>query len=70
MSTRKVTFEWSTEYGECHDCGLPAAFASGWQAIVNAGTVKVIPATLKRCAVCAANDAAAGEHVIRIDQLA
>ena len=55
---KTVTFQWSTEHGECYDCGNPAAFISDEH--------NTAPENL-RCAVCAANDAAAGAAIRRID---
>ena len=52
-----VHFMWSTEHGECYDCGLPAAFYRDG----------VIAEHNKLCAVCAANDAAKGAEIHRID---
>jgi hypothetical protein len=57
-----VTFRWSTIYGKCLDCGLPAAFGidrtprKSWDDDVH-----------KLCAVCAANHAVDGESVFRLD---
>jgi len=45
-----VVFEWSTEHGECYDCGCPAAYTTD-------------PIT-KLCAVCAAQHAADGETIV------
>jgi hypothetical protein len=65
-STEAVLFHWSTEHGTCYECGLPAAFylpdAYGMD---SEGPTEVN----KRCAVCAANDAAEGERVARIASL-
>lgn len=54
---RPVLFHWSTEHGDCYDCGLPAAFYR------DGGT----EAHHKVCAVCAANDAVNGSEIARID---
>jgi hypothetical protein len=54
---RPVLFHWSTEHGECYDCGLPAAFYR------DGGR----EAHHQVCAVCAANDAANGSEIARID---
>lgn len=55
--TRTVVFTWSTKLGNCYDCGLPAAF-----------TVDREESSDLRCAVCAANAAARGETIQRIDK--
>lgn len=61
---KTVTFNWSTEYGTCYDCGLPAAFC------LTGMTYKDWDLdNLKRCAICAANDAANGESITRLDRL-
>lgn len=52
-----VIFQWSRNYGDCYDCGLPAAFA------INNSMEK----HNKRCCVCAANAAVDGEKIYRID---
>lgn len=61
MSTETVTFTWSRDHGDCEDCGLPAAF---WN--VHAyGPWK----HQRLCAVCAANAAADGGCIQRIEPL-
>lgn len=54
--TEHVEFDWSTEHGECYECGLPAAFS----------LTADMADTGKRCCVCAANAAAEGETIIRL----
>lgn len=51
----RVVFHWDPRHGPCHDCDLPAAFRLG-----DASGEKL-------CAVCAANHAADGQRIIRID---
>lgn len=62
---RKVTFVWDDTYGNCYDCGRPAAFLSdsynNWMFGIN-----ILPHE-RRCAVCAANDACDGVEIMRID---
>ncbi len=58
--TRTLLHAWSTEYGECYDCGAPAAFLRGYRP----STVRL---EARVCAVCAANSAADGERITRID---
>ena len=48
-----IVFGWSRNHGDCYDCGLPAAFLSEGQTL---------------CAVCAANHAADGALVSRIEE--
>lgn len=55
--TEVIVFHWSRHHGDCYDCGRPAAFTS----------VQVDGP--KHCAVCAANAAAAGEEIMRIEEL-
>lgn len=68
-----ATFVWSNEHGHCYECGLPAAF------YLPVAYLKEEPGATnegdegptewnKRCAVCAANAAAEGEAVKRIDE--
>lgn len=61
-----VLMRWSNKHGECYGCGLPAAF---W--IPNRNVDHLSPtaphASEKRCAVCAANEAAEGLLIRRID---
>lgn len=60
-----VTFEWSDEHGECYDCGLPAAYYLYGR--TRKPGVVYEPADI-RCSVCAANLAADGETIRRIDE--
>lgn len=54
-----VTFMWSLEHGPCQECGRPAAFLE-----VDAyGPGR----HMKQCSVCAANAAALGSTIRRID---
>lgn len=62
-----VTFKWSTEYGECYECGLPAAFYTTDAYDRPDEPPKPLGDEHKRCAVCAANDASTGLTIIRID---
>jgi hypothetical protein len=50
-----VVFQWARDHGDCRECGLPAAFF----------TVSTPVRTL--CAVCAANAAAEGEEIMRLE---
>lgn len=52
-----VVFQWARSHGDCIDCGLPAAFVN------NATPNRIL------CAVCAANDAADGERITRIEEI-
>lgn len=63
-TTEHIEFDWSTQWGRCYECGLPAAFY-----LPDAYGVEGEPPQDKnlRCAVCAANAAADGETVRRID---
>lgn len=54
-----VIFQWVDQYGPCYECGRPAAFFVGKDDGPRPQT--------KRCAVCAANAAADGEFVQRIE---
>lgn len=54
-----VTFRWSTDHGECESCGLPSAF----HAIDQYGEGK----HQRLCCVCAADLAADGWPIARID---
>jgi len=61
VAVQEVKFLWSTEHGHCYDCGAPAAF-------------KVLDYELtgdenRFCAVCAANHAADGYEIRRIEEL-
>ena len=62
--TERVVFHWTREWGDCYECGLPAAFF-----LPDAyGVEDEAPSRHNlRCAVCAANAAAEGERVARID---
>ena len=55
-----VEFYWSDAFGECYDCGRPAAFVSSEH---NSDPEN------KRCAICAANDASGGATIQRIDAI-
>lgn len=46
-----VEFDWSPEYGDCYDCGLPAAYKTD------------DPPAHILCSVCAAAAAAEGERI-------
>lgn len=59
----EVTFTWSTRAGRCYDCGRPAAFLRGTYLRQPHDSDE----TTKLCAVCAANAAADGEPITRID---
>lgn len=54
-----VVLGWSNRHGPCYECGLPAAFA-----LADEGPLRP---EIKRCSVCAANDAATGIAIVRID---
>ena len=60
-----VTFIWSTEDGHCYDCGLPAAFYAPKR---YSHEPRDPSPQNKLCAVCAANEAAGGEMIRRIDE--
>jgi len=65
IGLEKVEFLWSTKHGGCYDCGLPAAFARDSQGGLATG---LDPSEGERlCSVCAANAAADGEPIRRID---
>jgi hypothetical protein len=55
-----VIFRWSTKHGPCYDCGSPAAFKLAGEETHY---------TNNRCAVCAANLAADGGLIERIEPL-
>lgn len=57
-----AVFQWSREYGECWDCGLPAAYAAG-----SPPERDSIPER-RLCCVCAAEAAAGGETIDRLDE--
>lgn len=59
-----VVFQWSTKHGPCHDCGLPAAYVQP-----NAYGPKSTAEPPKLCAVCAADVAAGGAEILRIEDL-
>ena len=67
-----ATFAWSNEHGYCYDCGLPAAFFLP-RAYINEERTPGAPDQKpndvnKRCSICAANDAADGVTVRRIEE--
>lgn len=64
MTLVDVHFQWEDRHGKCSECGLPAAFL-----VPDAYGDRALDDHHKRCAVCAANDAAGGERVIRIEEL-
>lgn len=67
MTLIDVRFKWNDKEGTCSDCGLPAAFAVPDAYGPNpSGT---IAPHMKRCSVCAANDAVEGERLVRIYKL-
>lgn len=55
----EVVFHWDDAHGKCYDCGKPAAFTSSEH--------ESEPEN-KRCALCAANDAANGASIQWIDK--
>lgn len=59
-----VVFQWYNHNGQCYDCGLPAAF----KLVGHAAYSKNLD-SWKRCCVCAANAAADGEFIERIEPL-
>jgi hypothetical protein len=59
MALHTVVFHWDDAFGFCYECGRPAHFESD----ENSDR----PFSL-RCGVCAANDAAGGAKVWRIDE--
>lgn len=63
---RLVEFVWSSEDGDCYDCGLPAAF---WSAAQYGATRDEPEPEDLLCAVCAANVAADGFAIDRIENL-
>lgn len=52
-----VTFHWHTRYGPCEDCGLPSAY------LIDGNS----ESALRTCSVCAAEHAAGGSHIARLD---
>jgi hypothetical protein len=66
-----VNLFWRDSYGHCYDCGLPAAFilSSEYTYQVNRSERVEYRDTDKRCAICAANAAADGEYIQRIEDL-
>lgn len=63
-----VSLEWSDKYGSCIECGLPAAFFCPGLYGENDPKYVIPRVQNKFCAVCAANRAADGEKVMRIDR--
>lgn len=59
-----VVLQWSRKHGECQECGLPAAFRT-----LNAAPPGRPDTSRNLCAVCAANFAADGETIMRIEEL-
>lgn len=59
-----VTFQWDERYGDCYECGRPAGFFATY----NGSSLAPRPETL-RCAYCAANEAADGETIQRLEPL-
>jgi len=55
-----VVFAWSEKYGQCYDCGLPAAYCIGDDYEDEAHL---------RCSICAAELAAGGDMIARLDFL-
>lgn len=62
MALRTVTFQWDDRLGDCYECGRPAAFFATYK-----GDIPT-PETI-RCSLCAANNAADGENIARIEPL-
>lgn len=60
--TNTYVFFWSRNHGDCYECGRPAAF----KLLGYSGTDE---SSWLRCAVCAANAAAEGETIARIEEL-
>ena len=59
MALVRVTFDWDDRHGECHDCGLPAAYL-----LLNGfGPGEHV----RTCCVCAADYAADGCSIRRIE---
>ena|SRR6266498_1577937 len=56
---RIVIGSWRTDNGECYDCGLPAEFRFHYKSLGMSDNL---------CSVCAANHAADGETIERIDK--
>jgi hypothetical protein len=65
--TEPIVHFWSRKHGNCYECGNPAAF---WVPMkeVDADNPTNVADEEKRCAVCAANAAVDGEHVVRIER--
>jgi hypothetical protein len=60
-----IVFQWARKHGDCDDCGLPAAFKIDLSAFQqDAGFPE-----RQFCAVCAANAAADGERIERIEEI-
>jgi len=51
----RVTFDWSDEFGECYECGRPAAY--------DVEEPRLTDAARKRCSVCAALAASEGTPI-------
>jgi hypothetical protein len=71
LPIQTVTFNWSTENGECYECGLPAAFKRSYGQDRESYSdtqdrESYVAREEKLCAVCAANAAADGEEITRI----
>lgn len=62
----QVTFFWFEENGNCYVCGLPAAFYLPFVYVREGEPEEAPTAANKRCAICAANDAADGDIVRRL----
>jgi hypothetical protein len=58
----EVVFKWSDKYGDCEDCGAPAAYVSD-----RYGAPDPVAKDGRLCPVCAAEDAANGHAVVRLD---
>ena len=52
-----VEFDWSDEYGECYECGRPAAYALDYNFANDRGAAAL------RCSVCAALAASEGARI-------
>lgn len=61
-----VIFHWSADHGECYDCGLPAAFKADLYRTPKRTDERDI--WENQCAVCAANAAANGHTIVRIQE--
>lgn len=58
-----VAWQWSTVHGACYDCGAPAAFR-----LTDAVYTEASADENRFCAVCAANHAADGSTIARLDR--